>query len=121
MGHSSVPRFPQRVRSPFRCKQMREQATAANSELGLTRVRSAEQPVWTLSGERQSVAITRATHFGAKLLLLDEPTAALSVRETRNVLQSIRPARQHGLGVLYIDHNMAISSRSPTASCCSSL
>jgi simple sugar transport system ATP-binding protein len=88
--------------------QMRQQAEKAIAELGLTRVRSAEQPVWTLSGgERQSVAITRAMHFGAKLLLLDEPTAALSVRETRNVLDSIGLARDHGLGVLYIDHNMS--------------
>jgi simple sugar transport system ATP-binding protein len=46
-------------------------------------------------------------HFGAKLLLLDEPTAALSVRETRNVLNSIGRARAHGLGVLYVDHNMS--------------
>jgi simple sugar transport system ATP-binding protein len=89
-------------------RQMRQEALAAISELGLARVRSAEQPVWTLSGgERQSVAITRAMHFGAKLLLLDEPTAALSVRETRNVLESIARARDHGLGVLYIDHNMS--------------
>jgi simple sugar transport system ATP-binding protein len=87
---------------------MRQEAAAAISQLGLTRVRSADQPVWTLSGgERQSVAITRAMHFGAKLLLLDEPTAALSVRETRNVLQSIGHARKQGLGVLYIDHNMS--------------
>jgi simple sugar transport system ATP-binding protein len=89
-------------------RQMRQEASAAISELGLTRVRSAEQPVWTLSGgERQSVAITRAMHFGAKLLLLDEPTAALSVHETRNVLASIGRARDHGLGILYIDHNMS--------------
>jgi simple sugar transport system ATP-binding protein len=88
--------------------RMRRESEAAIAELGLTRVRSAEQPVWTLSGgERQSVAITRAMHFGAKLLLLDEPTAALSVRETRNVLHSIARARDHGLGVLYIDHNMS--------------
>jgi simple sugar transport system ATP-binding protein len=53
------------------------------------------------------VAITRANHFGAKLLLLDEPTAALSVRETRNVLSSIQEARNQGLGVMYIDHNMS--------------
>jgi simple sugar transport system ATP-binding protein len=96
---------------PFRVLSraaMRRQAETALTELGLTRVRSAEQPVWTLSGgERQSVAITRAMHFGAKLLLLDEPTAALSVRETRNVLDSIGHAREHGLGVLYIDHNMS--------------
>ena len=89
-------------------REMRQQAATAIAGLGLTRVRSAEEPVWTLSGgERQSVAITRAMHFGAKLLLLDEPTAALSVRETRNVLQSIGRARDHGLGVLYIDHNMS--------------
>jgi simple sugar transport system ATP-binding protein len=92
----------------LRRRQMRQEAAAAISQLGLTRVRSADQPVWTLSGgERQSVAITRAMHFGAKLLLLDEPTAALSVRETRNVLQSIGHARKQGLGVLYIDHNMS--------------
>jgi simple sugar transport system ATP-binding protein len=89
-------------------RRMRQEAEAAISELGLTRIRSAEEAVWTLSGgERQSVAITRAMYFGAKLLLLDEPTAALSVRETRNVLQSIGRAREHGLGVLYIDHNMS--------------
>jgi simple sugar transport system ATP-binding protein len=92
----------------LRRRQMRRAAETAISELGLTRVRSAEEPVWTLSGgERQSVAITRAMHFGARLLLLDEPTAALSVRETRNVLASIGRARDHGLGVLYIDHNMS--------------
>lgn len=88
-------------------RAMRKAAEKAIAELGLTRVRSAEQPVSTLSGgERQSVAITRAIYFGAKLLLLDEPTASLSVRETRNVLGSIARAREHGLGVLYIDHNM---------------
>jgi simple sugar transport system ATP-binding protein len=89
-------------------RRMRAEAEKAIAELGLTRVRSADEPVWTLSGgERQSVAITRAMHFGARLLLLDEPTAALSVRETRNVLASIGRARDHGLGVLYIDHNMS--------------
>ena len=88
--------------------RMRREAQAAIMELGLTRVHTVEEPVLALSGgERQSVAITRAMHFGAKLLLLDEPTAALSVRETRNVLKSIERARSHGLGVLYIDHNMS--------------
>ncbi len=92
----------------LRRQQMRREAQEAISELGLTRVRSADGVVATLSGgERQSVAITRAMHFGAKLLLLDEPTAALSVRETRNVLGSIARARNHGIGVLYIDHNMS--------------
>jgi simple sugar transport system ATP-binding protein len=88
-------------------RHMRAETEAALRELGLTRIRSADQQIGALSGgERQSVAITRATHFGGRLLLLDEPTAALSVRETRNVLQSIRRARDHGLGVIYIDHNM---------------
>ena len=88
--------------------RMRAECEAALSELGLTRIRSAEEPAWALSGgERQSVAITRAIHFGARLLLLDEPTAALSVRETRSVLDSIGRAREQGLGVLYIDHNMS--------------
>src|SRR5262245_16592320 len=87
--------------------QMRQEAQKAITELGLTRIRSADEPVWSMSGgERQSVAITRAIHFGARLLLLDEPTAALSVRETRNVLESIGRAREQKLGVLYIDHNM---------------
>ena len=89
-------------------RQMRQEARNSIAALGLTRIRSVEQPVWTLSGgERQSVAITRAIYFGARLLLLDEPTASLSVRETRNVLASIARARDHGLGVLYIDHNMS--------------
>jgi len=92
----------------LRRRRMRQESEAAISELGLTRIRSADDAVWTLSGgERQSVAITRAMHFGAKLLLLDEPTAALSVRETRNVLRLIGRAREHGLGVLYIDHNIS--------------
>jgi simple sugar transport system ATP-binding protein len=87
---------------------MRAQAQKAITELGLTRIHSVDEPVWSMSGgERQSVAITRAIHFGARLLLLDEPTAALSVRETRNVLESIGRAREQKLGVLYIDHNMS--------------
>ena len=92
----------------LRRRRMRQESEAAISELGLTRIRSTDEAVWTLSGgERQSVAITRAMHFGAKLLLLDEPTAALSVRETRNVLHLIGRARERGLGVLYIDHNIS--------------
>ena len=76
-------------------KAMRKATVARSPNSGLTRIRSADEPVWALSGgERQSVAITRANHFGAKLLLLDEPTAALSVRETRNVLESIGRARE---------------------------
>jgi simple sugar transport system ATP-binding protein len=91
---------------------LRSRAMAAICEeqlggLGLTSVESAWQTAVTLSGgERQSLAITRAIHFESSLLLLDEPVAALSVRETRRVFGSIERAKSEGLGILYIDHNM---------------
>ncbi|HWV25279.1 MAG TPA: ATP-binding cassette domain-containing protein [Thermomicrobiales bacterium] len=70
-------------------------------------VRDTSQPVGTLSGgERQSVAITRAVYFGAKVLILDEPTAALGVHQAGVVLRYIHNARQEGLGVIFITHNV---------------
>jgi simple sugar transport system ATP-binding protein len=69
-------------------------------------VRDPEQPVGTLSGgERQSVAISRAVYFGAKALILDEPTSALGVRQSGYVLRYIVAARDRGLGVIFITHN----------------
>lgn len=74
-------------------------------KVGIT-VRDADQPVGTLSGgERQCVAIARAVHFGAKVLILDEPTSALGVAQTAMVLQSIRTVREQGLAVIFITHN----------------
>jgi simple sugar transport system ATP-binding protein len=69
-------------------------------------VRDPDQAVGTLSGgERQSVAIARAIHFGARLLILDEPTSALGVRQAGVVLRRIVQARELGLGVIFITHN----------------
>lgn len=88
--------------------EMRRICFAELQAIGLTGLRSANEPASVLSGgERQSLAIGRAVYFGARLLLLDEPTAALSVRETQSVFRAVNAARERGLGVIYIDHNLA--------------
>jgi simple sugar transport system ATP-binding protein len=70
-------------------------------------VRDPQQPVGTLSGgERQCVAIARAVHFGAKVLILDEPTSALGVAQTSMVLKFVRQVRSKGLGMIFITHNV---------------
>jgi simple sugar transport system ATP-binding protein len=93
---------------PFRMLDRRAgRATAkrALAEMGID-LRDVEQPVGTLSGgERQCVAIARAVHFGAKVLILDEPTAALGVKQAGVVLRYVAQARDRGLGVVLITHN----------------
>jgi simple sugar transport system ATP-binding protein len=79
-------------------------------------LRAPDQAVGTLSGgERQTVAIARAVYFGAKVLILDEPTSALGVRQTSNVLSTINKVRKDGIGVVFITHNvrhaMAVGDR----------
>ncbi|MBX2854692.1 MAG: ATP-binding cassette domain-containing protein [Rhodobacteraceae bacterium] len=79
-------------------------------------LRAPDQAVGTLSGgERQTVAIARAVYFGAKVLILDEPTSALGVRQTSNVLATIAKVRSQGVGVVFISHNvrhaMAVGDR----------
>jgi simple sugar transport system ATP-binding protein len=69
-------------------------------------VRDPDQPVGTLSGgERQAVAIARAVYFGARILILDEPTSALGVKQSGVVLRYVAQARDRGLGVIFITHN----------------
>jgi simple sugar transport system ATP-binding protein len=76
------------------------------AEMGI-HVRDAGQPVGTMSGgERQCLAIARAIHFGAKVLILDEPTAALGVKQSCNVLKLIHKARERGISVIFITHNV---------------
>jgi len=70
-------------------------------------LRGPDQAVGTLSGgERQTVAIARAVYFGARVLILDEPTSALGVRQTANVLKTIDQVRKQGVGVVFITHNV---------------
>ncbi|MGV2977263.1 ATP-binding cassette domain-containing protein [Roseibium alexandrii] len=70
-------------------------------------LRGPDQAVGTLSGgERQTVAIARAVHFGAKVLILDEPTSALGVRQTANVLATIDKVRKQDIAVVFITHNV---------------
>lgn len=79
-------------------------------------LRAPDQAVGTLSGgERQTVAIARAVYFGAKVLILDEPTSALGVRQTANVLATVDKVRKSGIAVVFITHNvrhaMAVGDR----------
>jgi simple sugar transport system ATP-binding protein len=84
---------------------MRKMAKQELLDMGID-LRDVEQPIGTLSGgERQCVAIARAVHFGAKVLILDEPTAALGVKQSGVVLRYVVQAKERGLGVIFITHN----------------
>ena len=84
---------------------MRRTAKKELADMGID-LRDVEQPIGTLSGgERQCVAIARAVYFGAKVLILDEPTAALGVKQSGVVLKYILQAKERGLGVIFITHN----------------
>ena len=77
------------------------------SELGLMTIQNINQTVETLSGgQRQGVAVARAAAFGSKVVILDEPTAALGVKESRRVLELIRDVRARGIPIILISHNM---------------
>ncbi|MFC4224943.1 ATP-binding cassette domain-containing protein [Lysinibacter cavernae] len=95
-------------RGPLRRLDVTGMKRIANEQLASMGIhlRDLDQPVGTLSGgERQSVAIARAVYVGARVLILDEPTAALGVTQAARVLQRIAAARDRGLAVIFITHN----------------
>ena len=86
---------------------MRSEAKRHMSELGIATLQNIGQAVESLSGgQRQGVAVARSAAFGSKVVILDEPTAALGVKEGNRVLQLIRDVRDRGLPVILISHNM---------------
>ncbi|MFC3209052.1 MAG: ATP-binding cassette domain-containing protein [Mesorhizobium sp.] len=86
---------------------MEKRAREKLSELGLMTIQNIGQAVETLSGgQRQGVAVARAAAFGSKVIILDEPTAALGVKESRRVLELILDVKRRGLPIVLISHNM---------------
>jgi fructose transport system ATP-binding protein len=86
---------------------MRQRAKDQMSSLGIGTLQNMAQPVETLSGgQRQAVSVARAAAFGSKVVILDEPTAALGVRESNQVLKLIERLRERGMPVILISHNM---------------
>jgi fructose transport system ATP-binding protein len=88
-------------------KAMKQHASDHIKSLGISTLQNINQAVETLSGgQRQAVAVARTGAFGSKIVILDEPTAALGVRETNQVLRLVREMRDKGLGIILISHNM---------------
>jgi fructose transport system ATP-binding protein len=87
--------------------EMRREARRHLNALGLLTIQSIRQPVETLSGgQRQGVAVVRATAFGSRVIIMDEPTAALGVKESRKVLELMLDVKKRGLPIILISHNM---------------
>jgi fructose transport system ATP-binding protein len=88
-------------------KTMQEIARQKLSELGLMTIQNINQAVETLSGgQRQGIAVARAAAFGSKVVIMDEPTAALGVKESRRVLELIQDVKSRGMPIVLISHNM---------------
>jgi simple sugar transport system ATP-binding protein len=100
---------PTRGWGPFRRLDIAKAERIAVEQIrsfGITRVTHGDQLVGTLSGgERQVIAIARAMYFGARILILDEPTSALGVKEAAKVLTLVKAARARGIGIVFITHN----------------
>jgi simple sugar transport system ATP-binding protein len=91
----------------FDRKKANEIAVKAVQDFGITRIDDGDRLVGGLSGgERQSLAIARAVHFGARVLILDEPTAALGVKQASHVLRIVNEAKKRGLAVIFITHQV---------------
>jgi len=87
--------------------RMAKQAREKLSELGLMTIQNIHQSVETLSGgQRQGVAVARAAAFGSRVVIMDEPTAALGVKESRRVLELMLDVKRRGLPIVLISHNM---------------
>jgi simple sugar transport system ATP-binding protein len=101
---------PTRGWGPFKVfdrKTANEIAVKAVQGFGITRIDDGDRLVGGLSGgERQSLAIARAVHFGARVLILDEPTAALGVKQASHVLRIVNQAKKRGLAVIFITHQV---------------
>jgi len=104
------PRAPGIMGSVFRKldrTKMRDEAKKQMTELGIMTIQDIAQQVESLSGgQRQGVAVARAAAFGSKVIILDEPTAALGVKESAHVLELILKVRDNGIPVILISHNM---------------
>ena len=101
---------PTKKWGPFKIfdrKKANEIAVKAVQDFGITRIDDGDRLIGGLSGgERQSLAIARAVHFGARVLILDEPTAALGVKQAAHVLRIVLQAKKRGLAVIFITHQV---------------
>lgn len=101
------PGFMGKVLRQLDHKKMEQIARDKLTELGLLTIQNINQAVETLSGgQRQGVAVARAAAFGSKVIILDEPTAALGVKESRKVLELIQDIKARGIPIILISHNM---------------
>jgi len=105
VGVEPVRKFgPLRI---FDRKTANETAVKAVQEFGITRIDDGDRLIGGLSGgERQALAIARAVHFGARVLILDEPTAALGVKQASHVLRIVLEAKRRGIAVIFITHQV---------------
>jgi len=106
LGKELLKKYPLRLIRIMDVRKMDIECKKSLDSLGIN-IKSVEEMVETLSGgQRQSIAIARSLYYGKKILILDEPTAALSVKETKHVLELTKIAAKHGLGVIVISHNI---------------